>query len=178
MKYLRIENKCRVCKSENLKKVIKLKPSPINELYENNYKKSLTHKKFPQTVARCKDCSHIQIIETINSKYMWKKYTYYSAQNNEVIKHFRKFSSKIKKKINLRNKLVIDIGCGDGSLLNNFKKNSITLGIEPSKNVSKIAKKMNINIINQYFNDNVVKLVSKKYNKAKILFAKNNALSL
>ena len=32
---------------------------------------------------------------------------------------------------------------------------------------------MNINIINQYFNDNVVKLVSKKYNKAKLILAFN-----
>ena len=82
-----------------IKKIIKLKDTPINELYEDTLKRSLKHKKYPQTIARCNDCSHIQIIETINRNYMWKKYTYYSSQNMEVVKHFKLFSQKLKKNI-------------------------------------------------------------------------------
>ena len=59
-----------------------------------------------------------QLIEII-----WKKYTYYSSQNMEVVKHFKLFSQKLKK-YNLNNELIVDIGSGDGSLLRNFINNS------------------------------------------------------
>ena len=173
MKYLKIEKNCRGCGSAKIKKIIKLKDTPINELYEDTLKRSLKHKKYPQTIARCNDCSHIQIIETINRNYMWKKYTYYSSQNMEVVKHFKLFSQKLKKKYNLNNELIVDIGSGDGSLLRNFINKSKTVGVEPSKNVSKNAKKIGIKIINRYFDDQSVNLILNFPKKAKIVTAFN-----
>ena len=77
----------------------------------------------------------------------------------EVVKHFKLFSQKLKKKYNLNNELIVDIGSGDGSLLRNFINKSKTVGVEPSKNVSKNAKKIGIKIINRYFDDQSVNLI-------------------
>lgn len=58
----------------------------------------------------------------------------------------------------------MEVGCNDGILLNNFKKNK-HLGIEPSRNVFNIAKKKGLKVLNRFFNRDLIKLkeVNKKY---------------
>ena len=59
-----------------------------------------------------------------------------------MIKHFKEYSSWIKKNYLKKNKNLIEIGSNDGTFLSNFKGSAInTLGIEPSSNVAKISKK-------------------------------------
>ena len=66
--------------------------------------------------------------------------------------HFKKVSLEIKKNyLKNKKKKILEIGCNDGIFLKNFKKYN-HLGIEPSKNVYKIAKQNSLNVINNFFN--------------------------
>ncbi len=173
MSLVKFQKKCRNCQSKKIEKIINLKSVPINELYEKTKKKSLKHKKFNQTIIRCKECTHVQLMENIDPAYMWQRYTYLTSQNKEVVSHFKKISMKLLSSYKLKNKLIVDIGSNDGTLLNNFKKISRTIGIEPSVNVSKIAKENGISTYNEYFNKKTVKKIISKHGKAKIVFAFN-----
>ena len=72
-----------------------------------------------------------------------------------MITHFENFSRQIKK--HLKNisevKKVIEIGCNDGIMLQNFidKSEYDHLGIEPSKNVFDVAKNKKLNVINENY---------------------------
>ena len=69
-----------------------------------------------------------------------------------MLKHFKQYSSWIKKNYSNNIKKIIEIGSNDGSFLRNFKsKNTNILGIEPSSNVANIAKKNGIKTINSFF---------------------------
>ena len=173
MKKITIEKKCRLCRSVNIKKIFKLKPTPIIELYEKKKNDALRHKKFSQTIVRCNSCKHVQILESVNPNYMWSKYTYFSGQTKGISNHFSEFATKISKKYKLENKFIIDIGGNDGTLLKNFKNCSARLNIEPSKNVSKKCQDKKISVINEYFNKNIIPSILKKFGKAKMIFAFN-----
>ncbi len=57
---------------------------------------------------------------------------------------------------------IMEIGCGEGLLLNELKLGGYEniLGVEPSKTATLRAQKKNLNIINEYFSEN---LLSKKF---------------
>lgn len=74
--------------------------------------------------------------------------------------------SKIKKICStLKNKVVLDIGCNDGTLLDIFKSyQAITIGIEPT-DAAKEAKAKGHNIYQSYIDKKISKKNSKETHK-------------
>ena len=69
----------------------------------------------------------------------------------------------------LKSKVVLDIGCNDGSLLDIFSRNeAITLGVEPT-DASKEAQRKGHKVFNGYMNEQIVKKIKKKYSKIDII---------
>jgi 2-polyprenyl-3-methyl-5-hydroxy-6-metoxy-1,4-benzoquinol methylase len=167
----KITKYCRLCLSKNLKVAFKFSSMPLGEKYFKSKKKAINQKKFPQSIGWCPQCNNVQVQEIINLNLLWQNYTYLSSQTKAIINHFKDFSSNIIEKFKLTNKdLVIDIGSNDGSLLKEFKKNKINvLGIEPARNIAKIAKKNGVNTINDFFGLKLSKHLKKKYNQAKVI---------
>ncbi len=93
-----------------------------------------------------------------------KNYAFLSSTSEHMKTHFFNYAKKIKKKVGKKNFSVLEIGCNDGILLKNFKKND-HLGVEPSQNVCRIAQKKGLNVINKFFNKNLLKTknINKKF---------------
>ena len=105
----------------------------------------------------------VQIYNYPSPKKMFNKnYAFLSSTSKSMKLHFKKYAQTLKKKLNKRNFNVMEVGCNDGILLENFKKYQ-HMGIEPSLNVCKIAKKKGLNVINKFFNSSILK--SKHLNK-------------
>lgn len=69
--------------------------------------------------------------------------------------------------------LVIDIGSNDGTLLKSFKRRGArVLGIEPT-NTAKVANHNGIPTVQDYFTENCVRHILKKYGRAKMVTATN-----
>lgn len=172
--YKNISN-CRICRSKEIETLFSLFEIPIPEVYEKNKKSALKKKRFPLTIARCKNCRHIQLKETINQKNLWANYTYFSNQTKAIENHFKKLASKIIKNYNLNHEdLVIDIGSNDGSFLKMFKYKTKVLGIDPAKTVAEFAiNKNKIPTFISYFDNKTVQKIKMKYKKAKIILAFN-----
>ena len=93
------------------------------------------------------------------------KYPFFTGSSKLMKIHFKNYSDYIKKQIVNGSKL-IEIGSNDGTFLSNFdKKKFEVIGIEPSKNVSDIAKSNGIRSVNKFFNRNIIKSIkSYKHN--------------
>ena len=93
-----------------------------------------------------------------------KNYAFLSSTSERMKTHFFNYAKTLKKKIDRKNFSVLEVGCNDGILLKNFKKND-HLGIEPSQNVCRIAQKKGLNVINKFFNKNLLKTknINKKF---------------
>jgi len=164
---------CRVCQSTKIELVVSLGKSPLaNNLLEyidepfNSY---------PLELNRCKNCNNCQLSFSIDNKIMFDNYLYTSSTSLSFIEHFNKAAEEYINSFNLnKNDLVIDIGSNDGIGLLKFKSHDINvLGIEPAKNICKIANDNGINTLNRYFDLETVSLIKEKFGKPKLILASN-----
>ncbi len=158
---------CQVCKNK-ISKILDLnKQPPANSIY-----KKKKPKKFPLILAFCKSCKLVQLTEYPNKKYLFNKYFWVTgtsiAANNFAKIFFKKLSKSLRKKSN-----VLEIASNDGTFLKEFKKNKHNiLGIDPAKNIAKIANLKGITTIAEFFNFKKSIEIKKKF-KPDLIFARN-----
>lgn len=168
--------KCQICESKNFQKIINFgKITPCDSLVK---KKDLDKKqsKYPLNFIRCRDCGLVQIDYVVNPKELFHlDYPYKSG----ITKDLKKNLERISKHLNNcytnhnNNKLVVDIGSNDGSILKGFKKIGYNvLGIEPT-NIAKVANKNGISTIQKFFNYKLSNKIKQKYGQATIITASN-----
>ena len=139
---------CRLCDSSGLRKVLDLGTSPLANGYNKNINKK--SKKYPLYLNLCKKCGHLQLGHSIDPKLMFANYLYQTNTSKKNYIHFKNYATKI---IKLKEKKfkILDIASNDGTFLSFFKKNNFCLGIDPAKNLKKIAEKKGINQIADFF---------------------------
>ena len=120
----------------------------------------------------CQSCKLVQLDRNFNQKYLYgKDYGYRTGINNTMTNHMNKIVKECSDLTKLKtNDCVLDIASNDGTLLNFYKKNIITVGVDPLVNkYRKFYKKINYKISNFFQIKDIKKLKLKK--KFKIISA-------
>jgi len=143
---------CRCCGNENLKRVISLGYQPLANNLLN--KKNDECELYPLEVNFCDKCYNCQLSVSVDPKKMFSNYLYTSSTSKIFQTHFIEAAKKYSKELKLNKKkaYIIDIGSNDGIALKPFldlgyKK---ILGIEPAKNLAKLANKRKIKTFNGF----------------------------
>ena len=163
---------CRSCGNQNLKRVISLGYQPLaNNLIK---KKDEKYDLYPLEVNYCNKCHNCQLSVAVDPKKMFSNYLYTSSTSKIFRNHFIKAAKKYCKKLKLSKKksYIIDIGSNDGIALKpfldlGFKK---ILGIEPAKNLAKLANKNKIKTFNGFLEKKNIKKIKKN---ADLILASN-----
>jgi nucleoside-diphosphate-sugar epimerase/quercetin dioxygenase-like cupin family protein len=166
-------NSCRSCGNEHLKDVVSLGLSPLaNNLLSNSDEKT---EMFPLEMKYCPECHNCQLSYVVEPEKMFDNYLYVSSTAASFREHFAKASEHYIEKFKLNsNDLVVDIGSNDGiSLKPLMDKGVKVLGVEPAKNVAKIANDRGIETINNYFNSDVVNDIINTHGHASLVTASN-----
>ena len=174
MKNFRYITKCQISGSKNLKKIASLGNIPfVNDTHKIG-SNSLTTISAPLELYYCPLSKLVQLNIEVDKKILFpKSYPYTSSTTKILRENFFQLRQKVDKyKFLTTNDLVIDIGSNDGNLLSNFKDDYRVLGITPEI-IGNIAIKNGIPTIIDYFDDNSVKKITKKYGKAKLITATN-----
>ena len=101
----------------------------------------------------CDRCHNCQLSVAVDPKKMFSNYLYTSSTSKVFRNHFIEAAKKYSKELKLnKNSYIIDIGSNDGVALKpflelGFKK---VLGIEPAKNLAKLANKNKIKTFNGF----------------------------
>ena len=143
---------CRSCGNKNLKRVVSLGYQPLaNNLLNNKKEKT---ELYPLEVNFCEKCYNCQLSVAVDPKKMFSNYLYTSSTSKKFRSHFIEAAKSYIKdfKLNPKKSYVIDIGSNDGVALRPFKelKFKNILGIEPAKNLSKLANKNKIKTFNGF----------------------------
>ena len=158
-----IINNCQICGNTKLVKFLNLGKQP---LCDNLTNKPYSSKSYKIEIIFCNKClTAFQKYNIHKTKLFPKSYHYRSSNTADVVNGMKNFTKETKKMIkNLKNKKVLDIGCNDGSLLDEFKKKgAITFGIEPTDAYLE-AKKKGHKIYNNFIDKNIAyKLKKKKF---------------
>ncbi len=91
--------------------------------------------RFPLSVNRCTNCSHLQLHQFVDPKILYSDYAYHSDTGRTARDYFKHFA-KLALTYFPDAKSVLDIACNDGSQLDAFKALGLTTcGVEPSTNL-------------------------------------------
>ena len=143
---------CRSCGNLKLKRVVSLGYQPLaNNLLK---KKDEKCELYPLEVNYCDQCHNCQLSIVVDPKKMFSNYLYTSSTTKTSRNHFVKAANKYIKdfKLTVKKSYIIDIGSNDGIALKPFKdlKFKKILGIEPAKNLAKLANKNKIRTFNGF----------------------------
>ena len=163
---------CRCCGHNNLKRVISLGYQPLanNLLKKKNEKCEL----YPLEMNYCEKCHNCQLSVSVDPKKMFSNYLYTSSTSKSFRDHFKKAANQYIRNFKLKSNksYIIDIGSNDGIALKPFKdlKFKNIIGIEPAKNLAKLANKNKIKTYNGFFDRSVLKKIKRN---ADIILASN-----
>ena len=163
---------CRSCDNTNLKRVVSLGYQPL----ANNLINKIDEKfdLYPLEVNYCNKCHNCQLSVAVDPKKMFSNYLYTSSTSKVFRDHFAEAAKKYYKELRLNKKksYIIDIGSNDGIALKSFIdlgfKN--VLGIEPAKNLAKLANKNKIKTFNGFLEKKNIKKIKKN---ADLILASN-----
>jgi len=163
---------CRSCGNSELKRVVSLGYQPL----ANNLIKKKDEKcdLYPLEMNYCKNCHNCQLSVAVDPKKMFSNYLYTSSTSEVFRNHFVNAAKKYFKelKLNKKKSYIIDIGSNDGVALKpflnlGFKK---VLGVEPAKNLAKLANKNKIKTFNGFLDKQNLKKIKKN---ADLILASN-----
>ena len=163
---------CRSCGDTKLKRVVSLGYQPLaNNLLKNKEEEC---ELYPLELNYCPNCHNCQLSVSVDPKKMFSNYLYTSSTSKSFRKHFEDATEKYIKELKLSPKksYIIDIGSNDGVALKPFKDlgfNKI-LGVEPAKNLAKLANRNKIRTINCFLDIKNLKKIKKN---ADLILASN-----
>jgi nucleoside-diphosphate-sugar epimerase/2-polyprenyl-3-methyl-5-hydroxy-6-metoxy-1,4-benzoquinol methylase len=163
---------CRCCGNNKLKRVVSLGYQPL----ANNLLKTINEKceLYPLEVNYCDKCHNCQLSVAVDSKKMFSNYLYTSSTSKTFRDHFISAAKKYVKdfKLNKKKSLIIDIGSNDGVGLKPFLEMGYKniLGIEPAKNLAKLANRNKIKTFNGFLEEKNLKKIKKN---ADLIIASN-----
>lgn len=132
-------------------------------------------KKYNLAVGFCPKCYLVQLIDTIAPKELFEDYIYFSSNSQYFLDHCKDLAEKFTKRFVLnKDSLVLEIASNDGAQLKYFKELGVpVLGVDPAKNVAKVANEKGIETLPEFFNLNFAKELKEKSVQADLVFGAN-----
>ena len=160
------KNICNLCSKGEMTEVLRFNNlslgflTNINErVWNNDY-----------VLDKCQECSYIQTRKNLPEELLIKE-NYYVSKYQAILEHDLLFAEDIVKRTNLAyHDGILEIGSGDGSLLNNFFNNGFKnlMGVEP---ITHKDKNIAIEIIPEFFSEKTLEIINKKKFNAKLVYA-------
>jgi hypothetical protein len=138
-------------------------------------KKDIAEKQYDLSVGFCSKCYLVQLMKHVSPQELFEDYVYFSSVTKSILVHSQKTSEDFIKRFHLNSKnLVMEVGSNDGVYLQFYKKKGIpVLGIDPAKNIAKVANKKGIKTLPEFFGLSLAKKLANKNIKADLFYGAN-----
>jgi SAM-dependent methyltransferase len=136
---------CRSCGQVRLTDVLTLGDLPLANRLLTRDQLGSKEPIYPLDLVLCPRCTLVQITETVPAEELFHEYMYFSSFSDGMLRHARNLTQQIIASQKLRpTSLVIEVASNDGYLLQNYQAAGIpVLGIEPARNVARVAEREN-----------------------------------
>jgi len=133
---------CRSCGQSSLTVILSLGRTPLANSLLTTEQLNAPEPTYPLDLAFCSNCSLVQITETVPPEELFREYLYFSSFSDTMLRHARELTGELTASRKLGpDSLVIEVASNDGYLLQYYKQAGIgVLGIEPARNVAKVAR--------------------------------------
>ena len=168
-------DRCQVCSSSRLRRILELGNHPAVVFLTEGELGGKKDVRYPLGIQFCEDCGCVQSRYIVDPQILFGgEYHHISGIPVSFRKHLQDLAAILAKRFNLAPQdLVVEIGSSDGALLEQLQPYKVkVLGIDPSS-VAKIAIEKGIPTISQFFSEETAQTALRKFGKAKIVVALN-----
>jgi len=166
---------CRSCAHEPLTPVLSLGTTPLANRLLTEEELAKPERRYPLELAYCSGCSLVQITETVSPEELFTDYVYFSSFSDAMLVHAKDLAGRVVREQGLRAQdLVIEIASNDGYLLQYYKELGIrVLGIEPARNIAKVARERGIPTRSEFFGTKLADSLVAEGSRAAVVHANN-----
>ena len=171
-----VAQRCRSCAGNRLQSVLDLGKTPLANSLLKEQQLAEPEPYFPLLLAFCPDCSLVQITETVPPEILFRNYFYFSSFSDTMLKHAEKIVNRLVDTHALGAKsLAAEVASNDGYLLQYYARAGVpVLGIEPAKNIARIAtEERGVRTICEFFTSDLARQLRDGGERADILHANN-----
>lgn len=150
--------KCRHCSKTLEHNFMDLGFAPPSNAYLTQDKLTKPEVYYPLNIKVCNDCWLVQTEDYAEADELFDAdYAYFSSTSKGWLKHAENYADKMIDALELsKESFVVEVASNDGYLLKNFQnKNIPCLGIEPTDSTAKAAEDLGIEVIRQFFGENL-----------------------
>jgi SAM-dependent methyltransferase len=167
---------CRLCGAQSLELVLGLVPTPPANAFVTKDALGHAQETFPLDVFFCQECAHVQLLDIVDPSHLFENYVYVSGTSPVFVKHFETYAKDVTDRFigDISNKLVVDIGSNDGTLLSQFKKLGLNvLGIDPARDIARDASARGIETMAEFFTSSLAAEIKTSHGFAQVICANN-----
>jgi C-methyltransferase C-terminal domain/Putative zinc binding domain/Methyltransferase domain len=166
---------CRFCNTSLIHEMVDLGMSPLCESILTAEQLNRMEPFYPLKVHVCSNCFLAQLEEYVSPEEIFTEYAYFSSYSDSWLQHARTYTNLMIERFNLgRQHQVVELASNDGYLLQYFLEHGIpVLGIEPAKNIAKVAIEKGIETITEFFGVSLAEQMVSKGVQADLLLGNN-----
>jgi novobiocin biosynthesis protein NovU/D-mycarose 3-C-methyltransferase len=129
---------CRICRSTEIEDVLSLGMMPqVNRFLDAVEPDEPRH---PLAIRHCLACSHVQLTHALDPAAIFTDYIYFSSMSETVVRHGEGLAARYAKELGLSSSdLVAELASNDGCILRPFAAHCRIQGVEPARNVARVA---------------------------------------
>ena len=167
--------KCLGCESKLPGAFLDLGEMPLANSYIEPKNQDREETAYRLAVAYCPKCHLVQLTNRVDPEDLFSSYLYFSSFSDAFLKHAEDMVGSLTSQFALDDSsLVVEIGSNDGYLLQFFKQRGIpVLGIEPAKNIAKVANQRSIPTLDIFFGSSSVNEILRENGQADVIIGNN-----
>lgn len=167
---------CKYCGNEDMFKFLSIGNTPLaNSNISEQQLRVDTEKTYPLDIYYCEKCGLCQVGVDVPPDKIFTDYIFFSSTSDWAKQYSKELARHINEKFNLPSgSFVVEIASNDGCYLKSFKElGNKVLGVEPAKNIAKVAIRDGIETYNDFFGEGTSKKISAQYGEADFVLAMN-----
>jgi SAM-dependent methyltransferase len=166
---------CRSCEHTELHPVFSLGRTPLANALLTQEELAQPEESFPLDLVFCPKCTLVQITETVPPEKLFREYLYFSSFSDTVMENAREIVERTIRRRGLTEaSLVVELASNDGYLLKNYKEKGIrVLGVEPARNIARVAEERGIPTESEFFDKGLADQLLARGCAADVIHANN-----
>jgi len=166
---------CRFCEAPLRQTLVDLGMSPLCESYVSAAALNRMEPFYPLHVYVCEKCLLAQLEEYVSPAEIFTEYAYFSSYADSWLQHSKVYTDMAIRRFGLdARSLVVELASNDGYLLQYFVEKGIpVLGIEPARNVAKVAIEKGVPTLVEFFGEKLAEKLAAEGKQADLVIGNN-----